>query len=296
MNIKYYKGEPSTYVLRYRRGRLVGHGAGLTFWYLPYQTTIAAIPVVSQDAPFIFTESTKDFQEVSIQGQLTYRVDKPLEVAKALDFTLDPKTGHYRGKGLEKLVQRVINAVQANTRYGVNTLSLEEALTRVKELSGDVLAAVAALPALSRLGIVVESLHFAAVTATPEMRKALEADYRESLQRRADQAIYARRHAAVEEESKISHRELDTEVELEERRRDLVDLQARNQLALAEAEGRAEELKLNPYGAIAPQALVGMALKEWAANAGTIGSLSISPDLLGKLVGWIGDRSHERGA
>ena len=193
-------------------------------------------------------------------------------------------------------MQRVINAVQANTRYGVNGLSLEEALTQVKEHSGTVLAAVRQLPALTELGITVESLHFIAVNATPEMRKALEADYREGLQQRADQAIYARRKAAVEEESKISHRELDTEVELEQRRRDLVDLQARNQLALAEAEAKAEELKLNPYGALAPQALVGMALKEWAANTGAIENLSISPDILGKLVGWIGSSGHDQNA
>lgn len=296
MSIKYYKGEPSTYVLRYRRGRLVEHDVGLTFWYLPYNTTIAAVPVVSQDAPFIFTESTRDFQEVSIQGQLTYRVDNALELAKALDFTLDPKSGNYRGKAAEKLIQRVVNAVQANTRYGVNALSLEDALTQVKELSGEVLAAVQADPGLTAVGIVVESLHFTAVNATPEMRKALEADYRESLQQRADQAIYTRRKAAVEEESQISHRELDNDVELEERRRDLVDLQARNQLTLAEADAKADELKLNPYGEISPQALVGLALKEWAAHAGTIENLSISPDILGKLVGWIGSSAHERRA
>ena len=53
MHIKYYKGEPGTYVLRYRRGRLVEHGVGRTFYYLPYHTTIAAIPVVSQDASLI---------------------------------------------------------------------------------------------------------------------------------------------------------------------------------------------------------------------------------------------------
>lgn len=296
MSIKYYKGEPSTYVLRYRRGRLVEHDVGLTFWYLPYNTTIAAVPVVSQDAPFIFTESTRDFQEVSIQGHLTYRVDNALELANALDFTLDPKSGNYRGKAAEKLVQRVVNAVQANTRYGVNALSLEDALTQVKELSGEVLAAVQADPGLRAVGVVVESLHFTAVNATPEMRKALEADYRESLQQRADQAIYTRRKAAVEEESQISHRELDNDVELEERRRDLVDLQARNQLTLAEADAKADELKLNPYGEISPQALVGLALKEWAAHAGTIENLSISPDILGKLVGWIGSNAHERRA
>ena len=83
------------------------------------------------------------------------------------------------------------------------------------------------------LGAALESLHFATVKATPEMQKALEADYREGLQQRADQAIYARRAAAVAEEREIRQSELNTEVELENRRRDLVDTQARNSLALA---------------------------------------------------------------
>ena len=66
-----------------------------------------------------------------------------------------------------------------------------------------------------------------------------------------------------------------------------MDTQARNNLALAEAEARADELKLSPYGALPPQALVGLALKEWAGNAGNIDNLSITPDLLSKVVTWV---------
>ena len=52
---------------------------------------------------------------------------------------------------------------------------------------------------------------------------------------------------------------------------------------------KAEELKLSPFGDLPPQALVGLALKEWAANAGTIDNLSITPDLLGKVVSYISE-------
>lgn len=288
MYIQHYKGEPSTYVIRYRAGRPVKHGRGLDLWYLPYNTSIAAVPVVSQDAQFIFNEATANYQEVAIQGQLSYRIDNPLEVAQQLDFTLDPKTGKYRSKDPDKLAQRLINAVQAHTRKGVSQIPLDQALITVRELASEVLAAVRREPDLQALGVVVENLHFTAVTATPEMRKALEADYREGLQRKADRAIYDRRAAALEEERKIRQRELNTDIELEERRKDLVEMQAQNSLKLAEAEAKADELKLSPYGELAPQALVGLALKEWAANAGTIGNLSITPDMLGQIVGWIG--------
>ena len=299
MILKYFKGEPNTYVIRYKNGKVRKHGEGLTFWYWPHNTSIAIIPVVSQDAPFIFNESTKDFQEISIQGALSYRLSNALEAAKLFDFTIDRRSRRYISKDLDKLIQRVVNTVQANTRSGVNSLSLEEALIKVKELSSTVLAQVQNNAGLRSAGIIVESLHFNAVKATPEMQKALEADYRENLQQRADLAIYTRRNAAVEEESKISNRELDTEVELEERRRGLVSKQAENRIKQAqaeakamemeaEAETKADEIRFGLYQNLTPQALVGLALKEWAANAGTIDNLTITPDLVSKVVNWVG--------
>ena len=299
MILNYFKGEPNSFVIRYRNGKVKSTGEGLTFWYFNHNTSIAVVSTVSQDAPFIFNENTKDYQEVSIQGTLSYRLSNPLEAAKILDFTVDPKTRRYTSKDLDKLIQRVVNAVQANTRNGVNSLSLEDALIKVKELSSVVLDQVQKEANLQSAGIIVESLHFNAVKATPAMQKALEADYRESLQQRSDLAIYNRRNAAVEEESKISNRELDTEVELEERRRSLVSKQAENRIKQAqaeakaiemttEAETKADEIRFGLYQKLEPQALVGLALKEWAANAGTIDNLTITPDLISKVVNWVG--------
>ena len=285
--VQYFKGEPNVHVIRYRKGQVMTDGPGLAFWYLPYRTTIAAVPIVTQDAAFIFNEATRDFQAVAIQGSVAYRLTAPLEAAKVLDFTIDPTTARHRSKDPEKLAQRLINLVQAHTRSHVAERSLEEALTQVKDLAATVLLKVNEEPSLRALGVLIEGLHFTAVTATPEMKKALEADSREALQRKADQAIYARRAAAVEEERRIKTREMDTEVELENRKKDLVDTQARNQLALAEAEAKAEELKLSPYGELEPQVLVGLALKEWATAGGKIGNLTITPDMLGQLVGWV---------
>lgn len=303
MILKYFKGEPNAYVIRYRNGKVRKHGVGLAFWYWPHNTSVASLPMVTQDAAFIFSETTANYQEISIQGQLSYRLTDPVEAAKILDFTIDPKTGRYAGKDPEKLVQRVVNAVQANTRSGVNRLSLDDALIKVKELASAVLKQVQQEAELQVLGVVVEGLHFNAVKATPEMQKALEADYRESLQQRADLAIYARRKSAVEEESKISNREMDTEVELEERRRDLVVKQADNRIKSAEAEAqaialeaeaeaRSDEIRFGLYQNLTPQALVGLALKEWAANAGTIGNLTITPDLLSNVVKWVGGQEQ----
>lgn len=294
MIINYFKGEPNQYVIRYKNGKVIKHGDGLDFWYLTYNTSIAIVNSVSQDALFIFNESTANFQEVAIQGQLTYRFDAPLEAAKYLDFSIEPKTGKYRSKDVDKLNQRVINAVQLHTRKGMNGLALDKALTSAKELSTLVLKAVRDEESLKKLGVVVESLYFTAVTPTPEMQKALEAEYREGLQGNADKAIYERRASSVEEERKIQQREMETEIELENRRKDLVEMQAENSIKLAEAEAKAEEMMLNPYGNLAPQALVGLALKEFASNAGNIGNLNITPDMLGQIINWVGGSDNER--
>jgi hypothetical protein len=289
MLINYYKGEPNTYVLCHRNGKLVQHGAGINFFYLPTTTSIAAVPLASQESQFIFNETTANFQEVSIQGSLTYRLTEPLELAQRLDFTVAPKTHLYKSEDPQQLVQRVVNSVQAHTRNEVIRRSLEDALGEVKELSTVVFKRVAEAPELKALGIELEGLHFTAVKATPEMQKALEADYRESLHKRADQAIYDRRKSAVDEERKIRESEMNTDVELENRRKDLVDMQAQNSLTLAEADAKADELKLSPYGELPPQALIGLALKEWASNAGTIENLSITPDLLSKVVSFVAE-------
>ena len=296
MFIKYFKGEPNKYVIRYKNGRVIDHGEGLDFWYLPFNTSIAVVDTVSQDSQFIFNESTANYQEVAIQGHLTYRFETPLEAAKYLDFSIDPTSGDHRKKAGEKLSQRVINAVQAHTRKAINTFSLDQALTSAKEISIQVLAAVADEISLKQLGVVVESLYFTAITPTPEMQKALEAEYRENLQRNADKAIYDRRAASVEEERKIQQREMDIEIEIEERRKELVGMQAENSLKLAEAEAKADEMKLNPYGNLAPQALIGLALKEFAGNAGRIGSLNITPDMLGQVISWVGGQGNGRGS
>lgn len=288
MFIKYFKGEPNMYVIAYRNGKITEKGEGRALWYLPHRTTIANVPIMTQDASFIFNEVTSNFQEIAVQGQLTYRFENPELTAKYLDFTIDPKTGRYRNKDPEKLVQRIVNTVQAYTRTRVNEMDLETSIRDVKMISDHVLTNIHKEEDLTSLGIVIEKLHISSINPKPEMQKALEADYRESLKKRADQAVYDRRSAAQTEEDNLKRKEMQTEVELEERRKDLVDMQAENSLTLAEADAKAEEMRLNPYSEMGPQALLAMALKDWAANAGKIGTLNINPDMLGQFVKWVG--------
>jgi hypothetical protein len=81
---------------------------------------------------------------------------------------------------------------------------------------------------------------------------------------------------------------METDIELEQRRKELVAMQAENSLKLAEAEAKGDEMRLDPYGNLPPQALIGLAFKEFAGNAGNIGNLSITPDMLGQIIAWVG--------
>ena len=151
MLINYYKGEPNSYVLSHRNGKLVRHGAGINFFYVPLNTTLAVVPLASQESQFIFNETTANFQEVSIQGSLTYRLSDPIELAKRLDFTVSPRTHPHKSEDPQQLVQRVVNSVQAHTRSEVMQRPLEQALSEVKDLSSVVFEKVANAPELRAL-------------------------------------------------------------------------------------------------------------------------------------------------
>src|SRR5262249_9654516 len=86
--IKFIKVQPTTYLLQYRSGKIVREGVGLSFFYYSPTTSLVAVPVASTDTPFIFQETTADFQSVTIQGQVTHRVSEPKRLAGLLNYTL----------------------------------------------------------------------------------------------------------------------------------------------------------------------------------------------------------------
>ena len=93
--LSFMKVPPTTYVLQYKHGKIKREGAGLSFFYWTPTSTIVAVPLASADVPFVFPETTADFQSVTIQGQLTYRVADPKRLACLLDFTIDKRNTSY---------------------------------------------------------------------------------------------------------------------------------------------------------------------------------------------------------
>ena len=311
--IAYRKANPTDYVLHFSRGRLAREGAGLSFFYFAPSSTIVSVPVASANIPFVFQEPTADFQTVTAQGQLTYRIADPKKAASMLDFTLDAK-GKYAGDQYQKLPERLVYSLQTLLRAEIQVLPLREALVRGDELTGRVLDRMKATPEVVQLGVEVLNLAILSLKPTPEMAKALEAEAREALNRQADDAVYTRRNSAIEQEARLKENELQNELLVQARQRELKERELEAQIALEkqraaltdqkvendrkEADSRAYSLTtilepiqgvdwrvltmLGPHGD--SRNTIAMAFQDLAANAQKIGELNITPDLLRTLI------------
>lgn len=224
LGFRYIKTEPTQYVIEYRNGRAGREGAGLAFWYFAPSTSIVVVPTASVNEPFIFPEVTADFQEVTVQGQITFRIAEPQRTAALLNFTVGPK-GTYVSEDPTKLSQRLIDEVQVVMRAQMQALPLKEALASGDALIERVGVQLTTRPTLAALGLQVLGLSLLAVRPKAETSKALEAEAREALLRRADDATYARRNAAVEHERTIKESEFATQIAVENKKRQVREAQ-----------------------------------------------------------------------
>jgi regulator of protease activity HflC (stomatin/prohibitin superfamily) len=278
-------------------------------------STIVSVPMESAHAPFAFNEPTADFQTVTVQGQITYRIADPKKAAAMLDFTINAK-GRYTSDQYQKLPERLVYALQTLLRTEIQARPLRATLTAGDELTASVLARFKQSPDITQLGVEILNLAILSLKPTPEMSKALEAEAREALNRTADQAVYTRRNAAIEQERLLKENELQTELLVQAKQRELHERELEAEIALEtrraaltdqktenerkEADARAYALKavidpvqgldwrlltmLTPHGGEA-RTTIAMAFQELAANAQKIGELNVSPDLLRSLVG-----------
>ena len=311
---KYRKANPTDYILHFISGKLAREGAGLSFFYFGPSATIVSVPLASASIPFVFNEPTADFQTLTVQGQLTYRISDPKRAAAMLDFTVDAK-GRYLSDHYQKLPERLIYGLQTLVRAEIQGLALRQALVHGDTLAARVFEHLKASPEVEQLGVEVLNLAVLSLKPTPEMAKALEAEAREALNRNADEAVYSRRNAAIEQERRLKENELQTELLVQTKQRELHERELEAEIALEsqraaltekktenerkEADTRAYSLKaviapvqgldwrvlmmLHPNGGDARNTIA-MAFQELATNAQKIGELNVSPDLLKTLL------------
>jgi hypothetical protein len=329
--IKYFKADSSTYVIKSANGKTRKNGKGLSFFFNSAITSIAAIPVSAKEAPFIFNLQTADFQSVRVQGQITYRVTVPETTAEILNFNLKQDGTSYISEDPMKLDDRVIRSVQTIIQNEIQNSSLRKSLLLNQSLVQLLRRELVDNTTMESLGISVIETSLTAITPTPETSRALEADARESILKEADDAIYDRRKSSVEQERVIKEAELQTELSIQQKeqeieesriqnereilrgmaktdqeklqtqvdqevkRKELVAMSVENQKMETDSEAYnisqrmnafkelpVENLKAMALANMQPDQLMAIAFESLAQNAGKIGELNITPDLFGQ--------------
>ncbi|WP_240923832.1 SPFH domain-containing protein [Mangrovimonas sp. CR14] len=232
------------YVIHYEAGKIKKEGRGLSFFYFSPNSSIVSIPVQSDDFQFVFNETTKDYQEVTLQGQVTYKILNPKQLAENLDFTVNNKK-QYLKNDYEKIQQRIINEAQTASASVIQRLSLKEALRKLDEIEAEIFTSIQKSKTVQMLGLEILSVNVLAVTPNPEMARALEAQMRESLQKEADQAIYERRNFAVEQERMIRESELNTEIAVEEKQKQIVEKKMETDVVKQQNEQKLKEMEMS---------------------------------------------------
>lgn len=293
MPFGYFKGQPNEHVVKFVGGKAAKQGDGISFFYLPSRTSVVVVPTNSAEASFVFRDLTSNFQEVVIQGQFTYRVTDPNKTAALLNYVIDPRRRTYLTKDPESLPNRIATVMQAKVHDQILSRSLEASIRDSETIANALFDAVKSDPTLAGMGVTVLTVHIQSIRPTPEVAKALEAEYRETLLRKADEAIYARRASAVEEERKIKEKELATNVVLAQQRAELIDLEGQNALQEAKNKAEAEQIQsqskvealkqeLAAYQTMAPNHLAALGFNRMAEKG--VERLTITSEVLSSLL------------
>jgi regulator of protease activity HflC (stomatin/prohibitin superfamily) len=327
--VRHLRGGATTYVSHLRNGRTVHAGVGTAFWFRPLSAVLSEVPVDDRELPLMFHARSVDFQDVAVQSTLTYRLTDPELVRQRIDFSIDPATGQWRSTPLDQVAGLLTETAQQYALDVVASLSLTEALVdgfaRIREA---VSHGVGQDERLAATGITVVAVRVVGIRPEPELEKALQTPAREEAQQVADRATFERRAVAVERERAIGENELQTQIELARREEHLVEQRGANMRREAEetakageiateaeaqrvqrlaeaaaqakrvegaAAGEAERAFVGAYADLSEAVLMGLALKELAANLPRIDSLVLTPDLLTPVLAKLGSGAGERG-
>ncbi len=316
--IRHVRGEPSAHLIAYRRGRVVAHGRGQSLWFLPMTTSLAEVPLDDRELTFVFHGRSSDYQDVTAQGVISYRVTEPLTLADRVDFTIDLGRGTYRQRPLETLSQMLTQLAQQLAYEYMATTSIRELLVEGQtQIRTQIASTLADDANIESLGIEVVGVRVTSVSPTSDLEKALEMPMREKIQQQADEASFARRALAVENERAIQENELQNKIELAKREQLLIDKLGHNERRRAEekaaskrieadaqadrsriaANARAasmqvvdavtiqtERERIGIYEKLPAHLMMGLAAREFAGKLEKIDHLNISPELLGPAV------------
>ncbi len=319
--VRHLRGSATGYVIQLRNGKVRRSGVAASFWFRPLPAVISEIPVDDRELPLLFHARTADFQDVTVQATVTYRISDPALAAARVDFTIDPDTGRWRGTPLDSIARLIVElAQQAALDILVASNLLDALAAGPRRVRDAVDAGLGADGRLADSGLQIRDVRVVAIRPEADVERALQTPTREYVQQEADRATYERRALAVERERTISENELQSTIELAVREEQLVTQQGVNQRRRAEdlagasriaavaaaaeqdiragaeagairvvgeANGAAEAARLGAYDGIDRNVVWAMALRELAGGLPSIGSVTVTPDLLTGLLAWL---------
>jgi len=312
--VRHVRSDASSHVLSFKGGDLRRSGRGLSFFFLPLGAAIAEVPIDDRDQAFLFGTRTRDFQELSVQGVVTYRVKDPERLAERVDFSIDLQSGAYKRMPLDQLSTILTGLARRIGLAFVAERELAKLLARgAPELQDAIKGELVANPKLEDMGIAVVAARIDALLPGPDVARSLETPTREALQKSADEATFERRAFAVEKERAIAENELQNQIELARREADLIARRSQNERdrVTGEAESRrieaegiaersrlesdtaagrvrvigaakaeSEALRLDAYRDLPHAVVLALAAQELAKKL-QVEHLSITPELLG---------------
>jgi SPFH domain / Band 7 family len=319
MFLRHMRCAPNMYVEHTAKAKLVHSGLAQSFWFRPLTASVSEVPVDDQQLPLLFHARTLDFQDLTVQATVTYRIIDPHTAAGRIDFGIDPDEGIWRSRPLDQLAGLLTESAQQHALDLLSGTPLRQALADgVSPVRERIAVGLTGDRRLAETGLEVVDVRVVALRSEAEMERALQTPLREQVQQEADRATYERRAVAVERERAITENELQSQIELARREEQLVDQQGRNarkrsteevaaekirteadaerQQLLAQTQAEATRLvgmaqaevdaaALTPYRDLDQAIVLGLALKELAANMPEIGTLNLTPDVLTHVLG-----------
>lgn len=321
--LRHLRGTATTHIHHVRAGKTRHAGTGQSFWFRPLSAVLSEVPVDDRELPLLFHARTVDFQDVSVQATLTFRLADPGTAATRIDFSIDPDTGRWRAMPLEQVASLLTETAQQHALELLARTTLTTALTDgVPAVRRAIEAGLSTDPRLAETGIALIGVRVVAIRPEPEVERALQTPTREQVQQDADRATYERRAVAVERERAISENELQNQIELARREEQLVAQRGANARREAEeaaaatqinveaeaartqrmaeahaaatrvqgeARAAAEAARLDAYRDLPQATLLGLAAQELATNLPQINSLVLTPDLLAPVLARLGN-------
>jgi hypothetical protein len=161
-----------------------------------------------------------------------------------LNFALTRDGRNYESDDIEKLSQRVLSATEVLAQQATQAMTLKEALQASDRIADGILAGLRSRAEIVALGLDILGVSIRAIKPSPDTAKALEAEAREAILRNSDEAIFARRNFAVEQERAIRESELDTEIAVEQKKRSIRETQMDAEASVARKRSEQREAEM----------------------------------------------------